>query len=101
MAQIETITIVNFIGRRSEEDQELGFNVSAIVGKGGANNPDDVMVVQAMLKYIATTVSLFNADLLNVSVLRNMLDPKLEPNGEFDKATEKGIRIYQEINSRS
>lgn len=59
------------------------INVSNSVGKGGANAKDDVLVVQALLKYALEGRHYF----------RNDTFP--EPNGTMDENTMKLIKKYQ------
>lgn len=59
------------------------INVSASVGDGGVNFKDDVMVVQAMLKYALEERPFF----------RKYKFP--EPTGTMDRVTAKLIREYQ------
>jgi hypothetical protein len=59
------------------------INVSASVGAGGANSKDDVIVVQAMLKYALEARSFFLGEKFP------------EPTGTMDVATIDLIRKYQ------
>jgi hypothetical protein len=60
------------------------INVSASVGAGGVNSKDDVIVVQAMLKYGLKARSYFLGEKFP------------EPNGTMDPATMELIRKYQQ-----
>jgi len=60
------------------------INVSASVGNGGVNSKDDVLVVQAMLKYALEARSYFIGEKFP------------EPNGTMDAATMELIRKYQQ-----
>lgn len=59
------------------------INVSASVGNRGVNNKDDVLVVQAMLKYALEARSYF------------LKEKFPEPNGTMDAVTLELIRKYQ------
>src|SRR5687768_14761374 len=69
-----------------DKDDQGGdmINVSKKVGVKGANDPNDVMVVQAMLKYMTQ----FRKKWTNVVLP--------DPNGTFDKATQTAIFDYQQ-----
>ncbi|HUF03378.1 MAG TPA: hypothetical protein VMM38_04305 [Aridibacter sp.] len=60
------------------------INVSASVGRNGVNNKDDVLVVQAMLKYGLEGRTYFKGDRFP------------EPNGTMDAATMHLITKYQQ-----
>jgi hypothetical protein len=66
------------------------LNVSAVVGgQDGVNHPDDVMLVQALLRYLPANV-------------RGVADRECPlPNGTFDKATARAIRKYQEVTNKN
>ena len=59
------------------------MNVSAVVGPGGVNQPDDIIVVQALLRYLP-------ADLRGVS---DRDCPLIT--GAFDSPTRDAIEMYQ------
>lgn len=84
MAKIETIGF----NPNNSEDQTQIINVSSPVGTGGANQRDDVIVVQALLKYALEGRSDF----------RDIGFP--EPCGAFVKTTAQIIKKYQRYNNR-
>jgi hypothetical protein len=71
-----------------------GLNVFDTVGISGANNPGDVMVVQAMFRYLAELWRKHSYDWK--MPLRD--DLFLEPNGQVGKKTYKAILAYQRFN---
>ena len=60
------------------------MNVSAVVGPGGVNHPDDIIVVQALLRYLP-------ADWRGVADKNCPL-----VTGAFDPATRSAIEMYQQ-----
>ncbi|HEY0049956.1 MAG TPA: hypothetical protein VGB68_11750, partial [Pyrinomonadaceae bacterium] len=61
------------------------INVSASVGKNAVNLKDDVIVVQALLKYVFETGDFFKGVVLP------------EPTGTMDKTTAWVIKRYQQL----
>ena len=69
------------------EKDDMGediINVSAKVGVRGVNDPNDVMVVQGMLKYLTQFTKKWT----------NVILP--QPNGTLDRATQQAIFDYQQ-----
>jgi hypothetical protein len=71
---------------------EWGLNVFDTVGARGANNPGDVMVVQAMFRYLH--------ELWSKGVFKSFASPffHLEPNGIVGDKMLKAIRTFQRQN---
>lgn len=88
MAKIETIGFNPKAVNDPEQQTEI-INVSASVGANGVNNHEDVIVVQALLKYALER----NPD------FRNSDFP--EPSGAFIKTTAQLIKKYQRHQSRN
>lgn len=65
------------------------LNISESVGKGGANKTGDVMLIQAMLQYLAV------APQTPKFIGLNSADEVPEPSGEFDGKTAHAIKSYQ------
>ena len=72
---------------------EYGLNVFDSVGVGGANNPGDVMVVQAMFRYLHD-LNVQKDHLQDYKHLWDGMD--LEPTGIFDVRTKRTIIHYQQ-----
>ncbi len=70
-----------------DDGLQQGFNVSETVGKYGENKKGDVMLVQAMFRYIAASPSVVSKQ-FEGGVLP-------EVTGTFDDATKAVIRKYQ------
>lgn len=85
MAKIETI---NYNPNNAGDTAEI-INVSATVGTNGVNNQDDVIVVQALLKYALEERVDF----------RDVTFP--EPSGTYSRATALIIKKFQRYNNRS
>jgi hypothetical protein len=65
------------------------INVSAPVGRGGVNLPEDVMAVQALFKYVLEKGEAFRGE------------PLPEPTGTFDRVTARTIKKYQRMAKRN
>ena len=84
MAKIET---VGFNLNNPQDTAEI-INVSASVGVNGVNNSEDVIVVQALLKYaLEQRIDFRGAEFP-------------EPSGAFIKTTSQLIKKYQRYNNR-
>ncbi len=74
-----------------------GLNVFGTVGIGGANNPGDVMVIQAMFRYLVelrgAPIGKFESDLYEKLTL--------EPTGQISRKTNDAILAYQYYYSHS
>jgi hypothetical protein len=81
MANIE---LINF----GPDGEERGFNIGAPVGHGGKNHKGDVMLLQAMFKYIHS----YNDRVFSYGVLPPAL-PAVT--GDFNHPTAKVIANYQ------
>jgi hypothetical protein len=86
MATLETIQIAG--------ELQAGFNVSAPVGALGTNAFGDVMLVQAMFKYI---VAVFPPETLGVDSANDVS----VPTGNFDTKTRHLIEVFQRKNAHS
>jgi len=76
-------------------DKNYGLNVFDTVGIGGQNNPGDVMVVQAMFRYL---YELWGADEYSIlGPLRKHL--LLEPSGVIGSETINAILRFQRFHS--
>jgi len=84
MAKIDVLTYKTGNG----EAKGRFINVSAVVGKSGVNNKNDVLVVQAMIKIVAP------------EKLKVRHDECPEPTGTFDKRLVSLIKRYQAHNSK-
>jgi hypothetical protein len=80
MATRETITV--------DGVQSNCLNISETVGVKGSNKPGDVMLIQAMLQYIAEGLTPQNIGLASK-------DDLPVASGAFDAATENAIKRYQ------
>lgn len=71
-----------------DDGLQLGFNVSETVGRGGKNHRGDVMLIQAMIGYIASSPSVVSG----VFGDKNALP---EVTGVFNRITAELIKRYQ------
>ncbi len=81
MATREVITTIT----RNLKGVRRGFNISATVGTRGRNNKGDVMVVQALLQFIA----------IGSPKLAGDAPPIKKVNGLFNLETDRAIRWFQ------
>lgn len=85
MAKIETVGF----NPRNPDDKAKIINVSASVGANGVNNSEDVIVVQALLKYA-------------LGERREYWDAEFpEPSGAFIDSTARLIKKFQRHNNRA
>jgi hypothetical protein len=67
---------------------KIGINLTNIVGPGAPNKTDDVAVIQALLRYIATVLG-------KEAIGINEGWPRPKPTGQWDLATEIAVRGYK------
>lgn len=79
-------------------DSNYGLNVFDTVGRGCANNPGDVMVVQAMFRYLSELWSA-NPDLDKLPPYVSMRNSfQLQPDGTMNSKTVNAILVFQKFN---
>jgi len=80
MAQLNWI---NILGR-----SKIGVNLTDIVGPGAPNKPDDVALIQALLRYIATALG---KDAIGL----NDGWPRPKPTGKWEPVTALAVQGYK------